>query len=346
MKASARDTKGGRNDQVLKQAKQKEEKMGRIGLFREDGRRYKLQSLATLDDESVLLPDKVEAKRGARDDHFEFPDPNDGGSLRTVAAAHSPLVEFRDAALGYGGGTSPIISGFTQQICLGSRIAIVGSNGAGKTTLLRSIIGEMPAVAGSITRVAGLRVAYVSQLCDFPPEVLRTSPAAHLQATFSTSEVEARSRLGRFGITGSTAMLPMALLSGGQRARVLFTQVTWNHPHLIVLDEPTNHLDVGATRALAAALSVFKGAVLLVSHNASFCCACCHDLWIVKKGAVSCKRGDDTPFSELFSDYAATLSRSGAAAVSRARTDSIMRAAASLKTAPKQSGSVARSSLF
>ena len=344
MQASARDTKGG-NDKVLKQARQKQEKMARIGLFREDGRRFKLQSLATLDDESVLLPDKVEAKRGARDDHFEFPDPNDGGALRTVAAPDSPLVEFRDAALGYSG-ANPVISRLTQHICMGSRIAVVGSNGAGKTTLLRTIIGEMPVVAGSVTRVAGTRIAYVSQLCDFPPDVMQSSPAAHLQATFSTSEVEARSRLGRFGITGSTAMLPMALLSGGQRARVLFTQVTWNHPHLIVLDEPTNHLDVGALRALAAALNDFKGAVVLVSHNASFCCSFCRDLWIVKKGTVSCKRGDDTPFSELFSDYAASLSRSGAAAVSRAKTESILRSQASLKTVPKQSGGVTRSSMF
>jgi len=126
MQASARDTKGG-NDKVLKQARQKQEKMARIGLFREDGRRFKLQSLATLDDESVLLPDKVEAKRGARDDHFEFPDPNDGGALRTVAAPDSPLVEFRDAALGYSG-ANPVISHLTQHICMGSRIAVVGSN--------------------------------------------------------------------------------------------------------------------------------------------------------------------------------------------------------------------------
>lgn len=346
MQASARDVKGGRNDKVLKQAKQKQEKMSRIGLFREDGRRYKLQSLATLDDDAVLLPDKVESIRGARDDRFEFPDPNDGGALRSVSGPACPLVEFREATLGISSGIT-VIYGFTQHICLGSRIAVVGSNGAGKTTLLRSIVGEIPPLAGSITRVSGLRVAYVSQLCDFPPEVLRKSPSAHLQATFSVSEIEARNRLGRFGITGSTAMLPMALLSGGQRARVSFTEVTWNYPHLIVLDEPTNHLDIGALRALGAALSGFKGAVILVSHNASFCCSFCQDLWIVKKGAVCCKRGQETPFPELFGEYAASLSRSSAAAVSRARAERIHRSQASLKTAPtKESGGVARSSLF
>lgn len=65
MQASARDVKGGRNDKVLKQARQKQEKISRIGLFREDGRRYKLQSLATFDDDAVLLPDKVEPKSAA-----------------------------------------------------------------------------------------------------------------------------------------------------------------------------------------------------------------------------------------------------------------------------------------
>jgi ATP-binding cassette subfamily F protein 3 len=346
MQASARDTKGGRNDKVLKQAKQKQEKMSRIGLYRDDGRRFKLQSLATMDDDALLLPDKVESVRGARDDRFEFPDPNEGGTVRSLSGPDAPVVEFRDAAVGFSG-CSAVISGFTHQICLGSRIAVVGNNGAGKTTLLRSIIGEIPPVAGSITRAPGLRVAYVSQLCDFPPEIMSRSPTAHLQATFSVSEVEARSRLGRFGITGSTALLPLALLSGGQRARVSFTEVTWNHPHLIVLDEPTNHLDIGALRALGAALSSFKGAVVLVSHNASFCCSFCQDLWIVRKGAVCCRRGDETPFPELFSEYAASLSRSSAAAVSRARAESIQRSQASLKVAPrKESGGVARSALF
>jgi ATPase subunit of ABC transporter with duplicated ATPase domains len=346
MHAAARDSKGGRNDKVLKQAKQKQDKMARIGLFREDGRRFKLQSMATFDDDAVLLPDKVEATRGARDDRFDFPDPNEGGVLRSLNGPDCPLVEFRDSALGFSG-CSPIISGFTQQICMSSRIAVVGNNGAGKTTLLRSIIGEIPLISGSVTRVSGLRIAYVSQLCEFTPEELRMSPAAHLQAMFSVSEVEARSRLGRFGITGSTALLPMALLSGGQRVRVSFTQVTWSYPHLIVLDEPTNHLDIGALRALGNALHDFKGAVILVSHNASFCCSFCQDLWIVNKGSVCCRRGEDTPFPELFREYAASLSRSSAAAVSRARAERIQRSEASMKTAPrKESGGVARSSLF
>jgi ATPase subunit of ABC transporter with duplicated ATPase domains len=346
MHAAARDSKGGRNDKVLKQAKQKQEKMARIGLFREDGRRFKLQSLSTLDDDALRLPEKVEAVRGARDDRFEFPAPDEGGALRSVNDPHCPLVEFREAALGFSG-ASPIIAGLTQQICLGSRIAVVGSNGAGKTTLLRSIVGEIPLISGSGVRVPGLRIAYVSQLCEFTPEVLRLSPAAHLQALFSVSEVEARSRLGRFGISGSTAMMPMALLSGGQRVRVSFAQVTWNYPHLIVLDEPTNHLDIGALRALGAALGDFKGAVVLVSHNASFCCSFCHDLWIVKKGTVCCRRGQDVPFPELFGEYAASLSRSSAAAVSRARAERIHRAEAPMKTAPKkETGGIARSSLF
>ena len=58
--------------------------------------------------------------------------------------------------------------------------------------------------------------------------------------------------------------------SGGQKARLVLAAALWTRPHLIALDEPTNYLDNDTLAALTAALVAFKGAVVVVSHHASF----------------------------------------------------------------------------
>ena len=59
-------------------------------------------------------------------------------------------------------------------------------------------------------------------------------------------------------------------LSGGEQAKVKLCLLTLTPYSLLILDEPTNHLDALAKDALAAALTCFSGAVLLVSHEEAF----------------------------------------------------------------------------
>ena len=53
-----------------------------------------------------------------------------------------------------------------------------------------------------------------------------------------------RSQLGRFGISGSHQTSEIRVLSDGLKARVVFSQLALESPHIILLDEPTNHLDI------------------------------------------------------------------------------------------------------
>jgi ATPase subunit of ABC transporter with duplicated ATPase domains len=101
---------------------------------------------------------------------------------------------------------------------------------------------------------------------------------------FKCSSEDARARLGKFGISGTTALQLMSSLSGGQKARVSLTALTWSNPHILLLDEPTNHLDMSALTALAEALRAFDGAVVLVSHNREFVEAVCNELWTLDAG--------------------------------------------------------------
>lgn len=95
-----------------------------------------------------------------------------------------------------------------------------------------------------------------------------------------------RRHLGAFGITGTTGLQKMELLSGGQKSRVAFACLGLTNPQILVLDEPTNHLDVEAMDALSDALKVFQGGVLMVSHDVTILQSVCTSLWVCENGRV------------------------------------------------------------
>jgi ATP-binding cassette subfamily F protein 3 len=78
---------------------------------------------------------------------------------------------------------------------------------------------------------------------------------------------EARSLLGRFLFGGEAAEKPLDGLSGGERRRLSLAILVHSGANVLILDEPTNHLDLESREALEAALQVFPGSLLLISHD-------------------------------------------------------------------------------
>ena len=219
-------------------------------------------------------------------------------SLAEAGDCPDPLVFAEDLSAGYG--DKVVLSNVRMTIERGARIGILGRNGAGKTTLIRTLVGELPPLAGSLYVSRSVRVGYFAQQ---GLERLRgdESALAHLQrAAPDEREVVLRGFLGRFGLSGEDATRPIGPMSGGEKARLALALLAWHKPQLLVLDEPTNHLDAATRDALTDALADFDGALLLVSHDRYLLRAAVDRFVIVRDGAAE-------PFDGDLDQYAALL---------------------------------------
>jgi ATP-binding cassette, subfamily F, member 3 len=108
-----------------------------------------------------------------------------------------------------------------------------------------------------------------------------------------------RTRLGSFGFGQEKAFVPVADLSGGERARLNLALVTHAAPSLLILDEPTNHLDIESREVLVEAINEFPGAVVLASHDEHLIELIADRLWLVADGTVRPFEGDIEDYRRL-----------------------------------------------
>src|SRR5699024_6978763 len=115
------------------------------------------------------------------------------------------------------------------------------------------------------------RVAYLPQRLDALDDAASAIEVVQ-RAAPHVPDRDLRNRLARFLIRGDTAHRPIGDLSGGERFRVAIARLLLADPppQLLVLDEPTNNLDVDTAEQLLAAVRAYRGAVLIVSHDAAF----------------------------------------------------------------------------
>lgn len=187
---------------------------------------------------------------------FDFPDPD---QLRP------PLITLDLASVGYA--ETPILKRLNLRIDPDDRIALLGRNGNGKTTLARLLAAQLAPMEGEMNASGKMRVGYFTQ---YQVEELDTDDTAleHMTRIMrGASPAAVRAQLGRFGFSGDKATTKVGKLSGGERARLALALITRDAPHMLILDEPTNHLDVDAREALVQALNMYKGTVVLVSHD-------------------------------------------------------------------------------
>ncbi|HWD58157.1 MAG TPA: ABC-F family ATP-binding cassette domain-containing protein [Stellaceae bacterium] len=211
--------------------------------------------------------------------------------LPEPAELRPPLITLEKAAVGYSDG-KPVLSGLDLRLDPDDRIALLGANGNGKTTFARLLAGRLAVMAGHVTRPSKLVTGFFAQ---HQIEEMRPGESAydHLAALLPSLNEEAiRARLGAFGFGQDKAFVPVASLSGGERARLNLALVTHDAPALLILDEPTNHLDMETRESLVEALGDYPGAVVLVSHDWHLVELVADRLWLVENGTVKVFDGD------------------------------------------------------
>ncbi|KAL8693251.1 MAG: hypothetical protein Q9218_001885 [Villophora microphyllina] len=215
--------------------------------------------------------------------HFKFPD---------VEKLSPPIIQMSGVSFGYDPQKPPLIKNVDLDVQLDSRIGIVGPNGAGKTTVLKLLIGQLQPSTGLISQNPRLRIGFFAQHHVDALDMNASAVTFMARSYPGKSDEEYRRHLGAFGITGTTGLQKMSLLSGGQKSRVAFACLSLTNPHILVLDEPSNHLDIEAMDALSEALKRFEGGVLMVSHDVTMLQTVCTSLWVCDGGSVEKFDGD------------------------------------------------------
>lgn len=177
------------------------------------------------------------------------------------------VLTVADAAIGYDG--QVLAQPINLDVKKFDAIAIVGPNGIGKSTFIKSIVGQIPFIEGTSTYGANVEVGYYDQT---QTNLTRTNTVLdELWNDFPTTpEVEIRNRLGAFLFSGDDVKKSVAMLSGGERARLLLAKLSMQNDNFLLLDEPTNHLDIDSKEVLENALIDFDGTLLFVSHDRYF----------------------------------------------------------------------------
>jgi len=114
----------------------------------------------------------------------------------------------------------------------------------------------------------------------------------YLQDQFNLDYQDARKNLGRYGLAGHAHTIKIKDLSGGQKARVVFADLSLREPDILILDEPTNNLDLESIDALAESINDFTGGVVIVSHDSRLITETNCQLWIVEDQSIEQIDGD------------------------------------------------------
>jgi ATP-binding cassette subfamily F protein 3 len=181
-----------------------------------------------------------------------------------------------------------LFKNFSANIRSGDRIAITGVNGCGKTTLIKLIMQELKpqyqlqkevdkneddddfSLIPSVKLNSHTIVRYFSQH-HYELESSNQNCVEYMNSIYpNKKEQEIVAFLCSIGFSHKQLMNPVKILSGGEKVRLVLSQIMMSTPHLIILDEVTNHLDLQTVESLITALESFTGAIIIISHDQYF----------------------------------------------------------------------------
>ncbi|MBZ0296282.1 MAG: ATP-binding cassette domain-containing protein [Anaerolineae bacterium] len=192
------------------------------------------------------------------------------------------VITLTDVSVGY---DQPLLTNLNLTLLAGERIAVLGPNGQGKSTLLKTIIGDLPPLAGQVRIASSAKIGYLAQEQENLDPA--SNPLKTLLDAVAMTETEARTFLHFFLFKGDDVFTPVHQLSYGERACLILAVLVARGANLLVLDEPINHLDVPARERFEEAMGVFQGSVLAVVHDRYFVDKFATKVWHVADGELT-----------------------------------------------------------
>ena len=216
-----------------------------------------------------------------------------------------PLLETRALAYGHPGRT--LGRDISIDVSLGEVLCVLGPNGGGKTTLFRTLLGLLPAHAGSIALggkpLAACTPSERAKLMAYVPQ------AGNSYFAFTVRDVVLMGRtahLGLFAAPGpkdfdaaNAAMAELRIahlagksftqISGGEHQLALIARALAQESPLLIMDEPTAGLDFGNQSLILNEILRLKASgrsVLFCSHDPDHALQCADRALLLHTGNV------------------------------------------------------------
>jgi len=216
-------------------------------------------------------------------------------NLKTDLRSGDIVLRARNLVVGYLDDRKPLLSCKQLHLFRGQRAALWGPNGAGKTTFLKTVLGQIPPLAGEVELGASINVGYFAQTQDaLDPD---DSILDAILAVENMPITKARGLLGRYLFGGDDVFKRIGDLSGGERARVALAVLALKGANVLLLDEPTNDLDLNSQEVLQDVLNDFEGTMIFVSHDRYLVDALTTHIWAIEDGALLVYEGNYTDYA-------------------------------------------------
>ena len=219
-------------------------------------------------------------------------------SVKFPPAPRSGDIAYKGVDLRVGYGHKVVFDNAQIEVRRGEKVALVGRNGEGKTTLMRVIMRELDPMAGDSKVGHNVNIGYYAQnqedILDKNDTVFGTLD----RIAVGDIRLKLRDILGAFLFKGEDIDKKVAVLSGGERARLAMAKLMLKPYNLLALDEPTNHMDIRSKDILKQALKAYDGTLIIVSHDRDFLDGLVDKLYEFRDGKVKEHLGGVQEFLE------------------------------------------------
>ncbi len=219
-------------------------------------------------------------------------------SVKFPPAPRSGDIAYKAVDMRVGYGEKVVFDDAQIEVRRGEKVALVGRNGEGKTTLMRVIMNELDPMAGESKAGYNVNIGYYAQnqedILDKEDTVFGTLD----RIAVGDIRLKLRDILGAFLFKGEDIDKKVAVLSGGERARLAMAKLMLKPYNLLALDEPTNHMDIRSKDILKQALKSYDGTLIIVSHDRDFLDGLVDKLYEFRDGKVKEHLGGVQEFLE------------------------------------------------